>query len=530
MDNNQYPTQWAQMPPAPSYTQLGSVMDHQTLPSSPPLYSGYHLEVRQEPERGKVALGKEKDKKPIDPPPIVELVVPTDQDRNRLFLQNPYLILIAFLELVPSGKTTPKDGGDRDTRDEESKTIGAYMAGSTVSSLHRLKDTDNRDSGFFIFPDLTVKKEGWYRIRFTLMTMEENRTENRIETAGFDGSWITICNIHSKPFQVHTARTFPGMAESTFMTRSFSDQGVRIRLRKDSRQVTVKKRNHDVARHLKGDVQEEVPYDGILSDAGSTKRQRTSSAGYSNPSPSPITGATSYANFPPTLHATAPPYSIPHGGMTSSPTYATHSGPHMGNPMQVAFRDSQQPMGPPGPQRVQPLYNGPLTPQFPGGRSPSMSPFNFSGFPGQSQFSPQSSNFTFAMPNPSPHGLPPMDTTSQQGLQSSSPHDSSTSPRVGGIPTDTPTSSTGSPIDNAYTIGAGSGYPGNGSQQPNYATGNDFMSHPGPYSSAGVTDNDSRHGLSGMRTPLGTSMPETGSFNGSSFSGHLAEQKYSQGA
>ncbi|KAK7975844.1 hypothetical protein PG989_014307 [Apiospora arundinis] len=355
MDSNQYPAQWAQMPPTPSYSQLGSVMDHQTLQSSPPLYSHYNLAVRQQPERGKVALGKEKDKKPVDPPPIVELVVHPDQDRNRLFLQNPYLILIAFLELADNAPSTKasgkaaKDGADRDAnRDDESKMIGAYMAGSTVSSLHRLKDTDNRDSGFFIFPDLTVKKEGWYKIRFTLMTMEENRTENRIEDTGFDGNWITICNIHSKPFQVHTARTFPGMSESTFMTRSFSDQGVRIRLRKDSRQVTVKKRNHHVASTLK-DVQEDASYDGIIADSGSGKRQRTSSTGYSNPSPSPISTATTYASFPPALHASAPPYSIPHGGITSSPTYATHSGSHMANPMQVAFRDSQHPMGPPWP-------------------------------------------------------------------------------------------------------------------------------------------------------------------------------------
>lgn len=107
MDSSQYPAQWA-IPPNPSYPQLGSNMEH-TLPSSPPLYSGYHLEVRQEPERGKVALGKEKgrihiatqrtsisrtdltaDKKPVDPPPIVELVVPQDQDRNRLFLQSTF--------------------------------------------------------------------------------------------------------------------------------------------------------------------------------------------------------------------------------------------------------------------------------------------------------------------------------------------------------------------------------------------------------------------------------------------------------
>ncbi|KAK5653356.1 hypothetical protein OQA88_9048 [Cercophora sp. LCS_1] len=37
------------------------------------------------------------------------------------------------------------------------------------------------------------------------------------------------------------------MAESTFLTRSFSDQGVRLRLRKDSRSITTRKRNHSVA-------------------------------------------------------------------------------------------------------------------------------------------------------------------------------------------------------------------------------------------------------------------------------------------
>ncbi|KAK8098080.1 uncharacterized protein PG998_013566 [Apiospora kogelbergensis] len=490
-------------------------MEH-TLPSSPPLYSGYHLEVRQEPERGKVALGKEKDKKPVDPPPIVELVVPQDQDRNRLFLQNPYLILIAFLESVPDAPSakpsskTPKDGGDRDSHETDPKTTRII---ATVA--------------FSSFPDLTVKKDGWFRIRFTLMTMEENRTENRIEDTGFDGSWITICNIHSKPFQVHTARTFPGMSESTFMTRSFSDQGVRIRLRKDSRQVTVKKRNHDVARHLKGDIQEEGAYEGMIADSGSAKRQRTSTTGYNNPSPTPISTATTYPSFAPTLHTTAPPYSIGHGGITSSPTYATHNASHMGNPMQVAFRDGQQSMGPPGPQRVQPMYNnGPLTPQFSGGRSPNISPYGFGNFAGQPQFSPQNASFNFTVPSPS-HGLPPMDTSSQQGLQSSSPHNSNTSPRVPGIPNDTPTSSTGSPIDNAYSISGGSGYPGSGSQQPSYATDSNFMSH---YSNAGVADNDTRHGIPGMRTPLGTSLPESSPFNGSGFAGHLADHKYSQGA
>ncbi|KAI8373872.1 hypothetical protein BD560DRAFT_393816 [Blakeslea trispora] len=36
-------------------------------------------------------------------------------------------------------------------------------------------------------------------------------------------------------FQVYSPKSFPGMSESTFLTRSFSDQGVRIRIRKEPR-------------------------------------------------------------------------------------------------------------------------------------------------------------------------------------------------------------------------------------------------------------------------------------------------------
>jgi hypothetical protein len=44
-----------------------------------------------------------------------------------------------------------------------------------------------------------------------------------------------IKSITSDAFQVHPAKNWPGMAESTFLTRSFSDQGVRLRLRKEPR-------------------------------------------------------------------------------------------------------------------------------------------------------------------------------------------------------------------------------------------------------------------------------------------------------
>jgi hypothetical protein len=91
-----------------------------------------------------------------------------------------------------------------------------------VSSLHRLKDTDNNDGGFFVFGDLSVKMEGTFRLQFTLYEVRDKEVE-------------FIKSIQSDDFTVYASKNWPGMAESTFLTRSFSDQGVRLRLRKEPR-------------------------------------------------------------------------------------------------------------------------------------------------------------------------------------------------------------------------------------------------------------------------------------------------------
>lgn len=38
-------------------------------------------------------------------------------------------------------------------------------AGSIVSSLYHLKDTEGKNGAFFIFPDLSVRMEGTYRLK-----------------------------------------------------------------------------------------------------------------------------------------------------------------------------------------------------------------------------------------------------------------------------------------------------------------------------------------------------------------------------
>jgi hypothetical protein len=166
------------------------------------------------------------DRKPIDPPPIVQLRVDSTKDPMQNFLQNPYFIMSC--QLIKADE-------EKDAQGQQAPVQNALL-GSLVSSLYSLKDTDNSVGGFFVFGDLSVKCEGRYRLEFTLY-------ELRLAEMGCFMLAIT----QSEPFTVYAQKFFPGMAESTFLTRSFSDQGVRLRLRKDSRSITTRKRNSTVA-------------------------------------------------------------------------------------------------------------------------------------------------------------------------------------------------------------------------------------------------------------------------------------------
>ncbi|KAI9885366.1 MAG: hypothetical protein M1823_002837 [Watsoniomyces obsoletus] len=118
------------------------------------------------------------------------------------------------------------------------------LAGTLVSSLHRLKDIDNSDGGFFVFGDLSVKIEGEFRLLFSLFEMFKYGVYSRTMSVYpylYPTDWtgrsevVHIKSVMSEPFTVYAPKNFPGMAESTFISRSFGDQGVRLRIRKEPR-------------------------------------------------------------------------------------------------------------------------------------------------------------------------------------------------------------------------------------------------------------------------------------------------------
>lgn len=155
-------------------------------------------------------------RKPIDPPPMVQLTVDTATDPHQQFHQNPHLFVCATLYK-----------GDQDEAHGDSRAL----TGTLTSSLHRLKGLTNKDGAWFVFSDISVMVAGSFRLCFTLYEFVPGELQVR-----HLGSQI------SGKFDVVLPKDFRGLEESTLLTRSFAEQGVRLRLRKEARGLMAGKR------------------------------------------------------------------------------------------------------------------------------------------------------------------------------------------------------------------------------------------------------------------------------------------------
>ena len=165
--------------------------------------------------------GEKVDRRPIDPPPVVQLFISPHSVQSQMndviveqdYASNPNLFVSATLCDVDTNEELNilKDGKTRS------------LTGSTVSSLFKLRDESGEIGAFFVFYDLSVRMEGVYRLKFSLFGIDDER--------------ITFYkNIYSRSFNVHSAKKFPGMGESSALSKTFAEQGIKMRIRKEARQ------------------------------------------------------------------------------------------------------------------------------------------------------------------------------------------------------------------------------------------------------------------------------------------------------
>lgn len=122
------------------------------------------------------------------------------------------------------------------------------LTGSPVAGMAYLDRPS--PAGYFIFPDLSVRHEGMYRLSFSLFEelKEAKDGDNEVEGSPRAKDKLLSSNpmtprahvhyrleVKSTPFAVFSAKKFPGLSESTPLSRTVAEQGCRVRIRRDVR-------------------------------------------------------------------------------------------------------------------------------------------------------------------------------------------------------------------------------------------------------------------------------------------------------
>ena len=225
--------------------------------------SRYHLHIRQQPIAARACGAGDRDRRPVDPSPIVQMLLtdfdptwPPDLD----LLQDPRFTVGCLLypavgatALATStinkesrtvnpednlpGQSTPLLSGkafvspfyvnaDPDPDTAPAHPIGKPHSPQAVLGLPNLRPGDRLGPSeasreipatFFIFSDLSVRTAGLYQFQFRLMNW------GNVEDTG--QSMPILAEAWSEPFRVYPAKDFPGMRDSSPLAEGLKELG-----------------------------------------------------------------------------------------------------------------------------------------------------------------------------------------------------------------------------------------------------------------------------------------------------------------
>ncbi|KAI8884238.1 hypothetical protein K501DRAFT_271905 [Backusella circina FSU 941] len=247
------PDEQQYVPPPSKMTQLNSRK-----------IATYRLNIVQHPIRARCCGFGEKDRRSLDPPPVIKLIA-EDANGDEIYL-NPTdtILLVLQCELFSHDKETNQtlvyapwtmqsfsESGPTERKPEHIRNL----IGATVSSVYHLNDENNVPGTFFIFHDLSIRTEGIFTLKFTFIDIGNwllyNKKSLFIHSKYYGTSFSNTESeaftrptgheeIFTDPFSVYSAKKFPGLTESTPLSRCFSKQGIKIPIRNDTfRRTTV---------------------------------------------------------------------------------------------------------------------------------------------------------------------------------------------------------------------------------------------------------------------------------------------------
>lgn len=209
----------------------------------------YTLFVRQEPV-GARASNRGKDRRDVDPPPIIQLLI-TDFDpssaRDVNDLKYGAYVVHCSLHSAEISSSPPSGTGDSVRlaqnqltgtlvaspffilADPEPATAPQHPASGTVgavspsqSVLLNAEISKVLPATFFVFDDLSIRTVGHYRLKFTLLRMDETLMVQGSHVPAIAESWSHV-------FQVFAPKAFPGMTKTSPLAEGLKNGGLKLR-------------------------------------------------------------------------------------------------------------------------------------------------------------------------------------------------------------------------------------------------------------------------------------------------------------
>ncbi|KAL2912638.1 hypothetical protein HK105_207854 [Polyrhizophydium stewartii] len=192
----------------------------------------YRLVWKQQPDRARMSGFAMRDRRPLDPTPILQ-VVPATDSKPPSFGDAPYLIAHISLwnaDMTHEFTCSHAQADASDDRSEAAPDVSLssqqkqVLLGNMMSTCHVLKDLGGTRGMFFVFPDLAVRLSGTFRLRATMYDLRGSLV-GMGPVAHADTGLVTV----------YSPRAFPGLSELSELGKSFTAQGVRIHTRSDFR-------------------------------------------------------------------------------------------------------------------------------------------------------------------------------------------------------------------------------------------------------------------------------------------------------
>ncbi|KAK8095787.1 developmental regulator protein [Apiospora kogelbergensis] len=231
----------------------------------------YKLVCVQQPQRARMCGFGDKDRRPITPPPCIRLQVidkTTGREVSSNDVEHQMFILSVDLwswnglkevNVVKHSQNSPSISSTTQQSFRELQEGGpsydnypglvrqGYAAPSQPPSnyggdqySHGYGQPPNPEDKFgiwFILQDLSVRTEGYFRLRFSFTSVGIPGTVGDASTSDpqrvNQGKAPVLAQCFSDPFQVYSAKKFPGVCESTNLSKCFATQGIKIPIRKE---------------------------------------------------------------------------------------------------------------------------------------------------------------------------------------------------------------------------------------------------------------------------------------------------------